>query len=87
MLDSERTFKKKVWSRWTVFKIWLRQQLFAFKEFCWKRDCPNITKLTKAIQKSPYKVLQVTSKWKTLKQPVYFEELLNFGLLLTFKVT
>ena len=32
----------------------------------------NITNLTKTILKSSYRVLQVTSKWKTLKQPVYF---------------
>ena len=32
----------------------------------------NVTNLTKVIQQSSYRVLQVTSKWKTLKQPVYF---------------
>ena len=32
----------------------------------------NVTKLTKAILKSSYRVLQITSKWKTLKQPVHF---------------
>ena len=32
----------------------------------------NVTNLTKVIQESSYRVLQVTSKWKTLKQPVYF---------------
>ena len=32
----------------------------------------NVTKLTKFIVESSYAVLQVTSKWKTLKQPVYF---------------
>ena len=32
----------------------------------------NVTKLTKFIVESSYTVLQVTSKWKTLKQPVYF---------------
>ena len=31
----------------------------------------NVTKLTKVILESSYRVLQVTSKWKTLKQPVY----------------
>ena len=31
----------------------------------------NVTKLTKFIVESSYTVLQVTSKWKTLKQPVY----------------
>ena len=32
----------------------------------------NVKNLTKVIQQSSYRVLQVTSKWKTLKQPVYF---------------
>ena len=32
----------------------------------------NATNLTKVILESSYRVLQVTSKWKTLKQPVYF---------------
>ena len=32
----------------------------------------DVTKLTKAILKSSYRVLQVTPKWKTLKQTVYF---------------
>ena len=32
----------------------------------------NVAKLTKVIQESSYRVLQVTSKWKTPKQPVYF---------------
>ena len=32
----------------------------------------TVTKLTKVILESSYKVLQVTSKWKTLKQPIYF---------------
>ena len=32
----------------------------------------NVTKVTKFIVESSYTVLQVTSKWKTLKQPVYF---------------
>ena len=32
----------------------------------------NATKLTNAILKSSHRVLQVTSKWKSLEQPVYF---------------
>ena len=32
----------------------------------------NATNLTKVILESSYRVLQVTFKWKTLKQPVYF---------------
>ena len=35
-------------------------------------------KLTKTIQESSYRVLQVTSKWKTLKQPVYFFKAFEF---------
>ena len=31
----------------------------------------NVANLTKVIQQNSYRVLQVTSKWKTLKQPVY----------------
>ena len=32
----------------------------------------NVTNLAKIIQESSYRVAQVTSKWKTLKQSVYF---------------
>ena len=32
MLDSDRTFKIKVRSRWIVFRIFLTSQLIAFKE-------------------------------------------------------
>ena len=35
----------------------------------------KVTNLSKAILKSPYKV---TSKWKTLKQPVYFSRAVEF---------
>ena len=38
----------------------------------------NVTKLTKVILESSYRVLQVTSKWKTLKQPVYFLRAVEF---------
>ena len=38
----------------------------------------NVTNLTKIIQKSSYRVLQVTSKWKTLKQPIYFLKAVEF---------
>ena len=64
MLNSERIFKIKV--RFSKFS--LRQQLFAFKEFCMETRLPNIfkttnvTNLTKVIQESSYRVLQVTSK-------------------------
>ena len=55
MVDSERTFKIKVRSHW---KFCLRQQLFAFKQFCIEKTLLNIfkttnaTKLTNAILKS-----------------------------------
>ena len=39
----------------------------------------NVTNLTKIIQESSYRVLQVTFKWKTLKQPVYFLKTGEFG--------
>ena len=38
----------------------------------------NVTNLTKAILKSYYRVLPVTCKWKTLKQPVYFLRAVEF---------
>ena len=38
----------------------------------------NATNLTKVIQQNSYRVLQVTSKWKTLKQPVYFLKAVEF---------
>ena len=38
----------------------------------------NVTNLTKVIQQNSYRVLQVTSKWKTLKQPVYFLKAIEF---------
>ena len=59
-------------------KFCLRQQLFAFNEFYMETRLSNIfkttnvTNFTKAILKSSYRVLEVTFKWKTLKQPVYF---------------
>ena len=38
----------------------------------------NVTNSTKVIQESSYRVLQVTSKQKTLKQPVYFLKAVEF---------
>ena len=38
----------------------------------------KVTKLTKFILESSYIVLQVASKWKTLKQPVYFVRTVEF---------
>ena len=61
-----------------------RQQLFAFKEFCMEKrfsntfKIKNITNLTRVILESSYGVLQVTFKWKILKQPVYFLKAVKF---------
>ena len=75
MLDSERTFEIKIRSRWTVRDFLFMSAVFLFfKEFCMKKRLLNIfktknfTKLTKAILKSSYRVLEVTSKSKTPKQ-------------------
>ena len=38
----------------------------------------NVSKLTKAVLENSYRVLQVTTKWKTLKQPVYFLRTIQF---------
>ena len=38
----------------------------------------NVTNLTKVIQQNSYRLLQVASKWKTLKQPVYFLKAVEF---------
>ena len=38
----------------------------------------NVTNLTKVIQQKFYRVLQVTSKWKTLKQVVFFLKAVEF---------
>ena len=38
----------------------------------------NVTNLAKVIQESPYRVLQVTSKSKTLKQSAYFLKAVEF---------
>ena len=88
MLNSERTFER---SHSAVFKFCLRQQLFPLKELNIEMRLFNIfkntkvMKLTKVILENSFRVLQVTSKWKTLKQLVYF--LKTFGVLLTFKLT
>ena len=38
----------------------------------------NVTNLIKVFQQNSYRVLQVASKWKTLKQPVYFLKAVEF---------
>ena len=81
MLDYERAFKIKVGQLW---KFCLRQQLFVFKEFCMETRLSNIfkstnvTNLAKVIQESPYRVLQVTFRQKTLKESVYFLKIVEF---------
>ena len=76
MLDTERAFKIKVRLRETVSAILFTSAIMLFKELCMETRLPiifkttNITNLTKIIQESSYRVLQVTSKQKTLKQPV-----------------
>ena len=65
-------------------KFCLRQQWVVVKEFWMEKilsnivKTANIMKLTKIIQESSYRVLQVTSKWKTLKQPVYVFKAFEF---------
>ena len=65
-------------------KFYLRQQLFAFKEFCIETRLSNIfkttnvTNLAKVTQESPYRVLQVTSEFKKLKQSAYFFKAVEF---------
>ena len=77
MLDSERTFKIKVRLSQTLF-------LFVFKEFYMATSLSDIfkttrvTDLTKIILESSYRVLQVTFKQKTLKQPIYLLKAVEF---------
>ena len=64
ILNSERTFKIKERSG---LKFRLRRQLFAFEELCMEKRLSNIykttnvTKMTKGILKSCYRVLQESS--------------------------
>ena len=81
MFDSERTFKIEVRLPWTVFEILFTSVI---KEFGIETRLSNIfkttnvTNLTMVIQQSSYRVLKVTYKWKTLKQPVYFLKAVEF---------
>ena len=65
-------------------KFCLRQQLFPFKEFCMDTRLSNIfkttnvKKLAKVVLESSFKVLQVISKQKTLKKPIYFLKAAEF---------
>ena len=65
-------------------KFCLRQQLFTFKNICMEIRLSNtfkttsVTKLTKVILESSYRVLQATFKWKTPKRTVYFLKVIEF---------
>ena len=75
MLDSERTYRIKVRSGWTVFAISLTSAVICIQKVLLGKETfktTNITKLTKVFLESSYRVPKVTFKWKTLKQPVYF---------------
>ena len=48
------------------------------KSFVWNFKTKNVTNLTKVTQQNSYRVLQVTSKWKTLKQPICFIKAVEF---------
>ena len=82
MRDSEQKFQIKVSGQFS--KFCLHQQLFTFKEFCMEKrmsnifKTTNIAKLTKTILKSSCRVLQVTSKWKTLKKTCLFLRAVEF---------
>ena len=84
MVDFERKFKLKARCGWTVLEISLTSAVIAFTEFYMEERLSNIfktrnvTKLTKAILKSPYRVLQVTSKLKTQQHSVYFLRAVEF---------
>ena len=46
----------------------------------------SVTNLIKGIQQNSYRVLQVKSKWKTLKQPVYFLKAVEFWPIFDIQV-
>ena len=85
MLDSKRTILIKIRTHWTVFQIlFTSTNYLQLNSFAWKRDCSvsvkttNVTKWTKVIQESSYRVVQVTFKWKILKQLLYFLKAVKF---------
>ena len=47
----------------------------------------NVSKLTKAILKISYTVLEITSKWKTLKEPAYFLRAVEFWLTFDIQIS
>ena len=63
MLDSQRTFERKIKLHWTVVEVLLRLLLLAFKEFYMQTRLSNIFKITnvmnfsKTILKSSSRVL------------------------------
>ena len=63
MLDSQRTFERKIKLHWTVAEVLLRLLLLAFKEFYMQTRLSNIFKITnvmnfsKTILKSSSRVL------------------------------
>ena len=82
MLDSERTFKIKV--RLLVFKIFITSAIICIQrvfhgneivKYLQNYKCHKFDQFGQhdlLIPESSYRVLQVTTKWRTLKQPVYF---------------
>ena len=45
MLDSQRTFKIRVTSRWKVRKFAYASSYLHLKSFAWKKDCPIYSSL------------------------------------------
>ena len=74
MLDFGRTFKVTLVSLQNFAYV---SRYLDLKSFAWIQDCPisskvPLQKLINIILESSYRVLQVISKWKALKQPIYF---------------
>ena len=47
----------------------------------------NVSKLIKAVLKISYTVLEINSKWKTLKEPAYFLRAVEFWLIFDIKIS
>ena len=84
MLDSERTFKIKVRSPWTVFQISLSSAVICIERVSHRIEIVQYLQNYKRLEvdqdflESSYRVLEVTSKWKTLKQPNYLLRSVEF---------
>ena len=84
MLDSERTFKIKVGLRRIAFEILLMSTIICIQRVLHGNEIVQylqnykVTNLAKVIQESSYRVLQVTSKSKILKQSAYFLKAVEF---------